>query len=187
MTATIGLKKPPAHFYTVLSPKRWKDPYVDKQGDERRLFDLAETIDKGKRNDAYRAWMSRYGDIQNISIMKWQTIRVIRRNHSENRPNDWWPNFEECLFRVFIQPITCWDSSFSAWKQWYLLCPEDTDMVWRFRYSLQGIDFPRRRASERYISLDKRLTKPLCIPTECCHHVANNETFAGKITEEGLA
>lgn len=177
--------KPPQYFYTLHDTRRWVDPYADPQGQERRVLTPAELKDRYLRNTAYRDWLSRYrfrGQRIRGKQMKWQAVQVMCRAHSENHPSDWWGPYVDCVFRVFLQPETRRCRTTGDWKQWYVLCPEDAEMVNRFEASVVGSEPPPRNAlsGERFISTNPNLRKARIIPTECCRQW-RHETTAGKV------
>ena len=42
-------------------------------------------------------------------IMKWQAIRILTDKHSESSKDDWWQDYQDAVFRVFIQPETVYN------------------------------------------------------------------------------
>jgi hypothetical protein len=185
MTLIKGFNKPPAHFYTFLSPKRWRDEYANKDGSERLVLTPSEIMARGRRNDAYRQWLCRFDATKRISNMKWTNIRIIRRNHDFTDKRDWWENYEEAVLRVFLQPITLYDQTSLSWLQYYVLHPEDSEMIKRHMFEKKGVNIPPRDyLKDPYVSSVKELRKALIIPTKCCHHIANHETENRKLSIE---
>lgn len=177
--------KPERYFYTLHDPMRWLDPYATPQGDQRRVLTMAELKDRHARNQAYSAWLKRFtfqGEPLKGKTMLWQAIQVMSKHHSDNRSDDWWHPFLDCLFRVWMTPETRKCPVTKDWKQWYVVCPEDGELINRSLLKHQGISIPPRQAleGERYFSKDKRLRRCMLIPTECCRHW-RHETTAGKV------
>jgi len=84
---------------------------------------------------------------------------------------------------VFVVPFTHYEKRVKAHYQWYILCPEDTEMLIRYEASLKGIYIPKRDPiSEPWVSEDKRLRKVRLLPTEACRHW-RHETTAGALPE----
>lgn len=143
------------------------------------------------RNVMYSAWMASFCDVDkdgNMQLfispkqMKWQAIRVLKFKHSERNNKDWWENYQDAVFRVFVQPQTFYEGD--DHKQWYILCPEDCYLVNRHEIERKGTILPPRdRHQERWLSNDSRLRMCRCIPVECCHHL-RNETTGGVLPGE---
>ena len=179
--------KPEKYFYTLHHPRRWIDNLTTPQGEERVILSPSEMTFRYQRNMAYSDWLKRFsfkGEKLKGKKMQWQAIQVMEKFHSENRSDDWWHPYLDCIFRVFLQPETRWCAVTGDWKQWYVLCPEDSEMVLRSQAKEEGIHIPERSAleGERFFSKDKRLRKCLLIPTECCRHW-RHETTAGKVDQ----
>jgi hypothetical protein len=116
--------------------------------------------------------------------MKWQAVQILSSNHSQNSSKDWWDSYQDCVFRVFLQPETRYSKYNKDWVQWYILCPEDSEMIMRERAWEKGITIPPRNAleGERFISKIPEARKLLMVPVECCRHF-RHETTAGKVSE----
>jgi hypothetical protein len=188
----LGLTILPKYFYdldaiTDEGRPRWVDEYADPaphviQPGDLNPFRLRA---KAARNEWYAKWAAafcaktpdgNYVPKLKPGIFTWQAIRVLRATHSEtNRHKDWWPNYQDCLFRVFIQPQTLYCDRTGEHKQWYLLAPEDSYLVNRYEKEQKaGPQRPREYAGrERYLSADPDLRKARVIPVECCHHLRN--------------
>lgn len=177
--------KPERYFYTLDHPSRWVDPYATPQGEKRQVLTPAELRDRYARNTAYAAWLRRFtfrGQPIKAKNMQWQAVQVLSKYHSENRPDDWWHDFLDCIFRVWVTPETRKCQRTKDWKQWYVVCPEDSELINRSLLKHRGVSIPPRQVlqDERYFSKDKRLRRCMLIPTECCRHW-RHETTAGKV------
>lgn len=175
----------PHHFYTLNHPLRWTDPYVNTDGSDRQVLTPSELAARHKRNLAYRDWLGRFrfkGEPLRGKQMRWQAIQVMGTHHAEKDPRDWWGNYLDAVFRVFMQPETRKCKYTGDWVQWYVLAPEDSEMVMRNELEKKGSTPKPRRAleGEMWLSKDKRLRKCLLIPTECSRHW-RHETTAGHV------
>lgn len=175
----------PGYFYTLNHPMRWVDPYINADGSDRQVLTPRELRDRADRNEAYSCWLGKFrfkGAPLRGKRMIWQAVQVISTQHAERDPRDWWGDYRDSLFRVFTQPETRKCSVTGDWVQWYVLCPEDSEMVMRYQAKEKGIHPAPRRAmqGERWVSKDKRVNKCLLIPTECARHW-RHETTAGKL------
>ncbi len=192
----------PRYFYNLDANlpdgrKRWFDEFSDsypsiyQPGKDNNPYFLKNRAD---RNEAYARWQaaffSRGTDGSFIpafkpKMFKWQAIRVLSFKHSESSERDWWENYQDCVFRVFVEPETVYDQVTGEYKQWYLLSPEDGYLVNRHEIESKNASLPGREylGRERWLSADKRLRRARFIPTECCHHL-RNETTAGKLSTE---
>jgi hypothetical protein len=182
----------PKYFYDLTSSDtdgtpRWVDDFVDNAPSIIQPKDLsAEYVrSKNARNEAYSRWLAaffvkegnEYNPILSSKLMRFQAIRVLSFKHSEYSDKDWWENYQDAVFRVFVQPETAYYPD-GTHKQWYLLCPEDCYLVNRFEVEKTGEQLaPRdRRGRERFLSADRRLRRARLIPVECCHHLRHETT-----------
>ena len=146
---------------------------------------------KAARNEAYSKWLASFFDVGphgeyrpylQSKQMLWQVIQIMKRDHSENNENDWWEDYQDSLFRVFVSPETFYCDKTNDHKQWYLLSPEDSYLVNKYELeskygSLSPRDYLGR---ERFLSADRRLRRARLIPVECCRHW-RHETTAGEL------
>lgn len=190
----------PHYFYNIESKlpdgrERWVDEFSDLAPNVIQPNDLNLTFQRRKiaRNIAYSKWIaSKYytaptGDrvpMLKGKQMKWQAIRVHNFKHSESSRKDWWENYQDACFRVFLQPETTYDRMTGEHKQWYLLCPEDSYLVNKYEIEKTGTTLPPREYNgrEAYLSGDKRLRNARLIPVECCKHL-RHETTGGALPE----
>lgn len=188
----VGHTLMPAYFYDLNAVTderrlRWVDEFADfaehivQPGKDNNPAYMRARYE---RNVNYSKWLasffSRTPDGQFAShlkpgMMKFQAIRVLHAVHSETNSIDWWPNYRDCQFRVFINPQTFYDEDTGEHKQWYLLSPEDCYLVNRQEIIRKGGTPPAREydGRERYFSGDKNLRKARLIPVECCTHLRN--------------
>lgn len=163
---------------------RWVDQFVTGTGDERKVLTPTEIRNKKVRNLAYNRWQKSFLVSHNIKVREnlWQAIRVHSFNHATPTRKDWWENFQDALFRVFVQPHT--EFSGNDHRQWYILCPEDCELVNRYLLETKHNNtLSPRGLGEEYISKDKRLRMMRLIPVECCKHM-RHETTAGVLPSE---
>lgn len=190
----LGHTLMPDYFYTLTGITEEQRPrWVDEFANDSNLILLPGKHDsrayvraKNERNEAYSRWVAAFFHTDPVtkeyvpwlkgSQMKWQAIRVLHDTHSEtNRGVDWWPNYRDALFRVFLQPQTIYDHKTGEHKQWYLLCPEDCYLLNRQEIKSKGGTPPSRNYSgnEKYLSADPNLRRARLIPVECAHHLRN--------------
>lgn len=177
----FSTKLPPAAFYSCTHPSRWFDEFSHPEGDDKLILTPEQLKDKYERDSHYATWCRR----RNLPPrkMKWQAMRILTMDHADrNVARDWWDLYRDCVFRVFLQPYTMRDPGTNEYRQWYILCPEDSEMVLRWECEKHGLIQPPRRAShgERWISTNKNINKALCVPVECCHQL-RHETTAGHL------
>ncbi len=176
VTHGIGFNaKLPGYFYDIRDSRRWFDQFVTGthgEGEERLILTPAELAARYARNKAYAKWISAHG--LRPKQMRWQRVRVVRDEYLESTKKDWWPQFYGAIFTVFQQPETLKEGK--KWLQYYVLCPEDSEMVLRYKLSEHGISVPPRIAP--FIHTDKRVTDVLVLPTRCAANI-RNETAAG--------
>lgn len=184
----------PNYFYTVEHPMRWYDEFADPAPHIIQPQDLNLHVMRRKhaRNEAYSKWLASFfvrdgngfAPLLKGKQMIWQVIRVLSSKHSENNRKDWWGNYQDCVFRVFVEPETVYDQVTGEHKQWYLLSPEDSYMVNRHEIESASGSLPVRETNgrERFLSADKRLRRARLIPVECCKHM-RHETTGGALPE----
>lgn len=167
----------PRYFYDINA--------VLPDGRQRWCDDPSSPKDRERRDASYEIWRRNFRDrlgnsILQPKLMKWQVIQIVSRDHSENNPRDWWPEFQDCLFRVFMQPETFYEGP--SHEQWYILSPEDAYLVLRYKAEKDGPDLPPRNyeGNERYLSANRELRTALLVPVECCRHW-KHETSGGEL------
>ena len=176
----------PNYFYDLdavnphTNEPRWACPYALDDHNDTFIINPAQIRRNTRRNardKAYRRWMESF----NIrpKIMRWQAIRVLTNKHSEQHSSDWWDNYQDALFRVFVNPETIRDKHTRDWKQWYILSPEDTWMINAHEATERGDSFAPR-SSFHVISREPHMRAMRIIPVECCHHL-RNETKGGEL------
>jgi hypothetical protein len=178
ITHGIGFNaKLPSYFYDIKDSRRWYDEFstIGSTGEEseRMVLTPAELKARYQRNKAYARWLSRHG--LRPKQMRWQRVRVVNDKYQESSTSlDWWPEFYGAIFTVFQQPETLKEGK--KWIQYYVLAPEDSEMVLRYKASKLGITIPPRIAP--WIHQDKSVTNVLVLPTRCASNL-RNETKAG--------
>jgi len=182
----------PSHFYDLDAREpdgtpRWFDAFIDSAPSIIQAKDLDREYIRAKnaRNELYAKWLASFFERKGNTFepllgqkhMKFQAIRVLAFKHSEASDRDWWENYQDACFRVFVQPETVYYPD-GTHKQWYLLCPEDCYLVNRYEIEKTGTQLPPRDrlGRERFLSADKRLRKARLIPVECCHHLRHETT-----------
>ncbi len=189
----LGKTLLPKYFYdldgmTDERRLRWADEFADAaphiiqptRGD----LNIHRLRAKQRRNAWWAKWCAAFcvrtptGDVVpklKPGVFLWQAIRVLRSDHSEKNRIDWWDRYQDCLFRVFVNPQTLYCNTSGQHKQWYLLSPEDSYLVNRYEKEQKaGGQRPRDYGgSERYLSADPDLRRARVIPVECCHHLRN--------------
>lgn len=190
----------PSYFYDInaIMPNgrvRWFDEFSDVAPSiiQPKDLDIDYVKAKNLRNEMYAKWIASfftnkdgvYTPLINGKMMKFQAIRVLSFKHSESSDRDWWSDYQDAAFRVFVQPETVYDKS-GAHKQWYLLSPEDSYLVNARELEKAGeLIQPREYLGrEKYFSADKRLRKARLIPVECCQHLRHETT--GGVLPSGL-
>jgi hypothetical protein len=158
--------------------RRWTDPY-DTHGGKKVLLP-SEWREKDSRDKAYVRFLSNftYAGLK-PKILRFQAVRVLGTSHAEGSPQDWWPEYKDAVFRVWMQPHTNYDLRVRDHVQWYILSPEDAFLVHCLNRYRRGLPYPRRD-SFRFIPRHRDFRKMLLIPTECCHHM-RHETTAGLV------
>lgn len=175
--------KLPEYFYSITHPVRWYDPYASPDGTERMVLTPAEIKERGRRNEAYAKWIARSNPPLKGKHPIWQAIQILSFKHSEHSHRDWWENYQDALFRAYVQPETVYDFQTGENKQWYLLCPEDCFLINKYEIEKNGPDLPPRNLiTEKYLPLDPKLRRRRLIPVECCRHW-KHETTAGRLPE----
>lgn len=158
----------PEYFYRLDHPARWSDPFATG-GEERLVLTPHEVIQKGRRRVAYRQWCEAFDLPANDPLF--QAIRVVNWRHDEMATSDWFRQYEGALFRVWVKPITNIVGGKGDWIQFYVVCPEDCELMHRYEWSKRGRVFPPRSALvDPWISRFKELRKARIIPTTCCKH-----------------
>lgn len=159
---------------------RWQDDFATPQGEERRVLSLPEIRAKDSRDAAYARWLSAFRK-RGIRGKRpiFQAIRVLSDNHGRKGRSDWWPDFKEAVFRVYMNPHVEYDPKIYDHVSWYILCPEDNYLVQCFRRWRRGVGFPMR-STFTWISPHPELRTLLMIPVECCAHM-RHETTAGAL------
>ena len=187
----------PKTFYSL--ENRWTDDFSDAP-DPFKDSPIFQPMTKDSlmmyaRNMAYNNWICSFHTkakdgtktrTLHSKMFKWQAIQILSDKHSETTSKDWWKNYQDCLFRVFMQPETFYDVSTGEHKQWYLLSPEDCYLVNKNEIEKTDATLPPRewKGGEVFLSSDPRLRKARLVPVECCRHW-RHETTAG-VLPEGL-
>lgn len=133
-----------------------------------------------ERNDTYKQYLARY-DLGRRQP-KWQVIRVHNRNHANFNKVDWWQDYQDCLFRVWMQPYTAYSNYVRDHVQHYILSPDDIYLTHCFERHQKGLSYPPRK-SFKWVSPHKPLRKLRTIPVEVCKHF-RHETTAGVLPTE---
>jgi len=164
-----------------LSPARWVDPWARDDGKgERLVLSASEFAERGDMRRHYSSWLVRRG-LKNMNH-RFQVIQVMTSHHSEFSRFQWWNRYQDCLFTAWVTPQTVYCNYTKAHKQWYVVCPEDSEMVLRFELKEKGNPAPPRSAAkgEKWVSRIKAINQALIIPVECCRHF-RHETTKGEI------
>lgn len=177
-------------------PKRWVDicssDIQNPKNEEEKTIQEQQILDpnilryRKARDVAYGLWQTHFG--LKPKKAKFQLVQILTPDHSERSrftgffgAKDWWPPFQDCLFRVFVEPQTFYDDDLKVHKQWYVLCPEDSELVLRYEMDQKGfIQPPRNLITEKYFSSNSNINYPLAVPVECCRHF-RHETTAGHV------
>lgn len=183
----------PKYFYDINAivpgnpPRpRWVDEFTDLNSD---FIDIvaskARHEERDDRNRVYANWLKGFEPTVSPKRPLWQAIRVIDDKPIERNGNEWFSNYRDAIFRCYVNPETIIDEATKAWRQFYILSPEDCYLVNRYEAEALGISGLKPRdynGKEKWISSDRRLRMLRAIPTECCSHL-RNESFAGKLLE----
>lgn len=198
----VNSVKLPSYFYSLdgILPdgtQRWYDEFADESDTIWTPGEASSSYKRRRyeRNVAYSKWQASFctrapdGSMVPMfkpKMMKWQAIRVLAFKHSESSSRDWWENYQDAIFRVFIQPETVYAKYTGEHKQWYLLCPEDCFLVNRYEAQKNNPSLkPRdRKKVEKWLPLGREMRRARLIPVECCHHLRNETT--GGVLPEGL-
>lgn len=189
----------PYYFYDINATlpdgrTRWYDEFHSGGGKIVVPADFQAKIraQRGRRNAMYSAWLAAlsFTDEQGVTHqlispkrMIWQAIRILNFKHSESTSRDWWENYQDAVFRVFVNPETIYNGR--EHKQWYVLCPEDCELVNRMELERKGTILPPRdRWNEKWLSNNPDLRTCRIVPVECCHHLRNETT--GGLLPSGL-
>jgi len=171
----------PEHFYSLTHPKRWQNTFALPTGEERRVLLPQEIRKKAEREIEYKRWLEKRG--LKPKAAKFQAIQITGFKHSLSSRADWWDNYQDCLFYVFVEPQTFYDKVTKDWVQYYILAPEDSEMVLRYEQSKKDVTLPPRSSlKEPWISSNKKINGALPVATECCRHW-RHETTAGQLPE----
>lgn len=161
-----------------LHPKRWIDTFADQVGREKMVLTPTQIIQKDERNRAYSEWLVRHG-LPNMRH-RFQVVQVLSSNHANKSyfRYQWWDNYRDCLLTVWVTPVTLKCEYTKDWVQFYVVCPEDCELIKRYELKRQGITRPPRcaLAGERWTSRDKAINKALLVPVECCRHFRHETT-----------
>ena len=139
----------PKYFYDINSRLpdgrfRWFDEFADEAPSviqPNKDLDINYLRERSNRNRAYSKWQASFchrnmdGDIVPLfkpKTLLFQVIQILHDTHSETNKLDWWPEYRDALFRVFVSPETVYDPASGEHKQWYLLSPEDCYLVNRY-------------------------------------------------------
>lgn len=166
-------------------PSRWLDKFspASTKEEDKLILIPSEIRERNCRDFVYNGWRRLHG--LPPRRCKFQLIQILSEDHAERRrfatDKDWWRNFKDCLFRVWVQPETFYDDSTKTHIQWYCLAPEDSEMVLRAEMDAKGfIQPPRDPIKERWLSCNPNIRYPLLVPVECCRHF-RHETTAGSV------
>ena len=151
---------------------RWFDKFGGVDPEELTNDELREQY---YRNEAYKEWLRAFG--VKPGAMKWQVIRVHDRAHADYTTYDWWQDYRDCAFRVFMNPLTRYNGR--GHKQEYILCPDDCYLTHCYERHKKGLSYPNRKTFG-FISPHPDLRKLRVIPVEACKHF-RHETTAGKL------
>lgn len=180
----------PYYFYDInaIMPngrQRWFDEFADEAPhiiQPSKDLNLDYQRRKTERNQAYSKWQAAFfgrgknGEFEPYFKAKniiFQAIRVLSFKHSEKSSKDWWEDYQDALFRVFVSPETVYCPETGEHKQWYLLCPEDCYLV-NCREAERANRMPPVRdydGREKYLSAYPMLRCARFIPVECCAHL----------------
>lgn len=107
--------------------------------------------------------------IRDTKKMKFQAVRVY-----SGSDKDWWSEYRDCVFYVFMNPETRYDSVTKTNIQYYVLSPEDSYYINKHKILKVGGVLPPRdyNGKEKYISLNKHLRKGYMIPCKSCKQLA---------------
>ncbi len=157
---------------------RWYDEYADPQGESRLILTPKELRGRAERDRAYRDWQKLFAPRVRPSIMKWQMIRVLDVAHPNRSRSDWWREYREAVFRVFVNPHYEYD----RWHRnngYYILAPEECFLVHAWEAERRGYSVPRR-SSFKYVCPVPEFREMLIVPVVCCKHM-RHETTAGQL------
>lgn len=176
----------PKYFYsfdaiTDEGRPRWYDDLKPEDKPVITIEDLRRSRFKDIRDAAYAAWQRSIGiDSPRQSIF--QAVRVINFKPKLSSKEDWWENYQDAVFRVFVNPVQVYVGK--ECFQYYLLCPEDAYLVNRYELMKTNPELaPRDYAGfEKLLSKHKVLRTGRLIPIECCKHY-RHETVAGELPQ----
>lgn len=155
---------------------RWVDLYASIDGGDIQLeLDQYGRMHKAARDVAYQHWLRQHGI--RPRLQRFQAIRVLSDEHSEKMDRDWWRDYKDAIFRVFMNPYTHYEGS--SWKQWYILAPEESFLTRVYEARKKGYPAPDR-TDFALICPNPEFAKLRMIPTECCQQIWH-ETKGGEI------
>lgn len=161
--------------------QRWADPWGHINNEIREsLMTPTQMIERGERDLVYRKYLSRFG--LKAGTCKFQAIRVHDYSHTNVTSRDWFKEYRDCVFRVWVNPHTIYNSTYKTHYQYYVLCPEDIFLLHCLERAEKGFPYPPRR-SFKHICPHAPLRKIRMIPVECCKHY-RHETTGGQLPGE---
>lgn len=135
---------------------------------------------KTRRDRAYKIWQNSFGIGLRSNLF--QAVRILRKEWEETDTKMWHEDYQDCTFRVFVQPHTAYDERTQQHVQYYVLSPEDCYLVNRYE-AQKGVPTlaPRDyKVKEAWISADPKLRRMRVVPVAACHHL-RHETTGGKL------
>lgn len=161
--------------------ERWFDEWGHINSEEAEaMLPRRDKLLRGRRDKAYRRYIGAFSDIR-PGVPKFQVIRVHDYQHANTSKHDWWRDYMDCVFRVWVNPHTIYNKKKNQHMQYYIICPEDIYLMHCAERHEKGLSFPKR-TSFKYISPHKELRKLRVIPVECCKHF-RHETTGGALPE----
>lgn len=165
-----------------VDPSRWQDRFAKTTEGGSSILTIDELKERNLRNACYNAWR-RFHRLTPRKCL-FQVVQIMTTDHSERdrlaKNKDWWPEYRDVVVRVFVEPETFYSEDGRTHKQWYILCPEDSEMILRHELDASGHPQPPRSPKEKWYSLNPAIRYPLAIPVECCRHF-RHETTAGAV------
>lgn len=182
----------PQYFYDLVgshqdlfeltgSPTRWSDPFVNPDGSERLVLSQSELNDNVNRNRHYYLWLAAFG-LNLRNQLRFQAIQILDQAWDHQQRSDWWREYKDALFRVFQTPETKYDHYTKEHKQFYIISPEDGELMHRYELQQKGIVPPPLKPKGEFISQLPALRRARFVPVECCRHW-RNETTAGELPD----
>lgn len=131
---------------------------------------------KKLRELIYNKWQDLFGIPRRQNLF--QAIRVLDKSWEHEDTKMWFPDYRDCVFRVFVNPHTVYDEYTREHVQFYVLSPEDSYLVNRYELlqnspALRPRDYNKK---EKFMSSDPRLRRMRVIPTKACHHLRHETT-----------